>query len=284
MGINDRDYSHDGYGQRPQVRFSMPPITPVVKWLLIINVAVFFLESLFFGLFNRSASQIDYFLLYGSVYPESLATALQVWRLITYQFLHGDTFHLLFNMVGLFFFGPMIERVWGSRRFLFFYLACGAMGGIVYPLLVAAGILHVGILIGASGAVYGTLAAGAILYPHIRVLLFFVVPVPLGIVVILFVVISILNFIRGENAGGEAAHLAGMALGAIYAVWGPYMQKTRTKMAKGRFERNITQQQNFHVEVDRILHKVHSEGIRSLTRKEKAILKEATQREQKGPY
>ncbi len=110
----------------------------------------------------------------------------------------------------------MIERIWGAKRFIFFYLACGAMGGIVYPLLVVTGVLDIGYLIGASGAIYGILVACAILFPHIRVLLYFAIAVPIRIAVVGFVIFSVANFAVGKNAGGETAHLAGMALGAVY--------------------------------------------------------------------
>ncbi len=94
MGINDRDYIREVHPQRPQMRYARPPITPVVKWLLIVNVAIYILEYLL--VYRLGLLEYDYFLEYGSVLPVNLATSLQVWRLITYQFLHGNTFHLLF--------------------------------------------------------------------------------------------------------------------------------------------------------------------------------------------
>jgi len=69
------------------------------------------------------------------VNPETVGRVLQVWRLVTYQFLHGSAFHLLANMLGLFFLGPTLERHWGSKRFLVFYLFCGVAGGLSYYLL-----------------------------------------------------------------------------------------------------------------------------------------------------
>ncbi len=121
MGIYDRDYTHSDYRGPggPQMRLMLPRVTPAVKWLLIVNIGVFLIESLLFGLFNKEG--VNYFFWYGSVFPATLGRTLQIWRLITYQFLHADTTHLLFNMIGLYFFGTMLERTLGTRRFLIFY-------------------------------------------------------------------------------------------------------------------------------------------------------------------
>ena len=280
MGIYDRDYSHDGYqgAGRPQMRLMLPRITPAVKWLLIINVAVFIMDSLFFGLFNKGA--VNYFVKYGSVDPETLGRTLQIWRLVTYQFLHADTMHLLFNMIGLYFFGTMLERTFGSKRFLIFYLVCGATGGIVYPILVGIHLLPPLPLIGASGAVFGVIVAAAILYPKTRVLLFFVIPVSLAVIAGLFIGISILNFLRGDNAGGECAHLAGALCGFLYIKGRPWLESRAIQQKQGAWQHRIQNERQFQAEVDRILDKVHASGVNSLTRKEKSILREATQREQ----
>ena len=92
MGLYDRDYTQENFQQQfrnvPQMRMTFPHLTPVVKKLLIINVAVFFLQIL----------GADYVLVkWFSVYPYSVLMAMQLWRLITYQFLHGHVFHILFN-------------------------------------------------------------------------------------------------------------------------------------------------------------------------------------------
>ena len=125
MGIYDRDYSQDKYrgSYGSQARFAFPKLMPVVKWLLIINITVFVASFMIAGIRNL-------FLTSFSVYPASLGMSLQLWRLITYQFLHGPLLHILFNMVCLFFLGPTLEKNWGSKRFVIFYLSCGAAGGL----------------------------------------------------------------------------------------------------------------------------------------------------------
>jgi len=279
MGIYDRDYNRDNYyggGGGCGRRISMPPMTPVVKWLLIINFAVFALSlipqvgDMLFSLFAVSTA--------------SIFQSLQAWRLITYQFLHSTTdfWHIIFNMLMLFFFGPLLERTWGSKKFLIFYLICGAMGGIAYPLL-----YHLGFfgqlplpLVGASGSLYGIIAACAIMFPRVKVYVYGIFPIPLLVLGGIMVLISAVGLFSGNNQGGEAAHLSGLFAGAAYVLWQPWLQKTRTNINKGRWEKKIQQERDLFVSVDQILDKVHKSGMKSLTRKEKQILKQATEKEQ----
>ena len=288
MGLYDRDYTRESRGHAfrsaPQMRMGFPRITPVVKWLLIINIAVFFMGIIFFP--NNVPVQVgDYTIsvnLLGkwfSVFPSSLIFFLQLWRLITYQFLHGDIWHLLFNMLGLFFLGPTLERHWGSKRFLKFYLGCGVAGGLFYPLLVAAGFLVAGPMIGASGAILGMLAACAILFPHF-VVFFFLFPVPIRVAAIILTLLYSANLIMvGANAGGDAAHLAGMAAGAVYVFSGSWRANLRLKFRSDRLDKQMTTTTNLQAELDRILQKVHKSGIHSLTSTERKTLKRVTELE-----
>jgi membrane associated rhomboid family serine protease len=205
---------------------------------------------------------------------------LNPWRYITYQFLHANFRHVFFNMLMLFFFGPMFEAQWGSKRFIRFYLICGAAGGILYALLVLMHVLGPGTLVGASGAVYGLLAAAAVLYPSMKVYVFGVFPIPMAVMALLLVAYSVFRFMGGDNAGGEAAHLAGLAVGALMVIYQPLMGKRRVKKSEGAWKKKTQLKQDFHKEIDRILDKVHKQGIKSLTRKERSILKRATELEQ----
>jgi membrane associated rhomboid family serine protease len=282
MGLYDRDYTRadfqSQFGHAPQMRIAFPKITPVVKWLLIINVAVF-LVSIMIPAVAR------FFYTWFSVYPATVGVSLQLWRLITYQFLHSvyGFGHIFVNMLVLFFFGPMLERFWGSRKFLTFYLICGAMGGVVYPVLALAGWLEAGPLVGASGSVLGMLAAGAILFPNLRVYVWGIIPVKLMVLAIIFAAISILTLLRPDqfsNAGGQAAHLGGMAAGAIYVLSQSWRDRFRSKVQTGKWEKQMAVQRGLRAELDRILQKVHESGIQSLTSKERKTLKEATKAEQ----
>ena len=285
MGLYDRDYTQadfqtrqSRFGRMPQMRFGSSHLTPVVKWLLIINVAVFLLTLMVGQIAN-------FFYTWFSVYPTTVGMSLQLWRVITYQFLHDVSGfrHIFINMLALFFFGPMLERLWGSRKFLIFYLVCGATGGVLYPVLANAGWLDKAPLVGASGSVLGILAAGAILFPNLKVYVWGIFPVKLMVLAIIFAGISIITLLRPDqfaNAGGQAAHLGGMAAGAIYVLSQSWRDKFKFKLRSGHWEKQMAAQRNLQVEVDRILAKVHNSGIQSLSSKEKKILKEATKAEQ----
>jgi membrane associated rhomboid family serine protease len=277
MGLYDRDYTQPESRRQPYnlspVRFNLPRLTPVVKWLLIANIAVFVVS-----LVHPIGAHLW---AWGAINPGSWGTTLQPWRLITYQFLHSraDAWHIIFNMFGLFFFGPLLERFWGGRRFLAFYLICGASGGILYTLLARIGLLGAGLMVGASGAIMGLIAACAILFPQLTVI-FFIFPVPIRVLAAVLAIVSFLTVIRqGGNAGGEAAHLAGLAVGAAYVLIHPLVDRCLLKMRAGSWEKRIEEGRRLQIEVDRILAKVHRSGLHSLTRQEKAILKRATQEE-----
>lgn len=273
MGIYDRDYVRDsGQGGGTMRLGGGFRDMGVVKWLLILNFVVFLLtlsENLQGPIFT-----------WGVVYPQNLTWMVQIWRLITYQFLHWNAFHFLFNMFGLFFFGPILEHLWGSRTFLRFYLISGAAGGIVYTLLVIVHALPAGPMAGASGGIYAIFMAVAIMFPRMMVLIYGIIPVRIGLLVIIMIIISLLKFASGQNAGGEAAHLTGLAAGAVYVLYKPWFTKSRLERKKGSWAKKIEQERQFEAEVDRILEKVNRQGIGSLSEKEKQVLQEATRREQ----
>jgi membrane associated rhomboid family serine protease len=282
MGLYDREYTQADYRSRhygaPQTNISFPRITPVVKWLLIINVGVYLLKVV---LFRAGAGIETPFETLFAVYPTSVLRALQLWRLVTYQFLHWDTLHVFVNMLCLYFMGPALERHWGSRRFLVFYLLCGAVGGLFYLLLVAVKFLEAGPMAGASGAILGMLAACAILFPHFVVFVI-VFPVPIRIAAIAFTFFYVLNILtHAENAGGDAAHLAGMAAGAAYVFSQPWQEKLGLRLRSSALRRKEQSQQQLQIELDRILEKVHDQGLHSLSLKEKRTLRKATKAEQK---
>ncbi len=276
MALQDRPYYRQtpGYGGGGfgggGMRLAFPRLTPAVKVLLIINVVVFILQNIF-----RSTALMERMFACLSFEP------WQVWRLITFQFLHGGVWHILFNMLGLYFLGTILERSWGAKRFLIFYLTCGAVGGLVYILGTAVGLLAQGVLIGASGGVLGLLVACAVLFPSIQVILF-IFPVPIRFAAGLFTVVYILSVLsRSGNAGGNLCHLGGMATGFIWVMAGPYWQQWRNKYNQGAFAKRKQQEQALQYEVDQILAKVREQGIGSLTGKEKETLRKATEQQKK---
>jgi membrane associated rhomboid family serine protease len=279
MGIYDREYtqaSRPGPSGGGGVRFGLPPLTKAVKWLLIINVAVFLVE-----VFTKQmeVGARNYFEEWGAVFPVTWTYVAQVWRLVTYQFLHGGLQHILFNMLGLYFLGPRLEMFWGTKKFLTYYLLCGVAAGLLYTALALSGILTVGTLVGASGSILAILAACAILFPgDIIFLMFF--PLPIRIAALVLIGIFIYLTFTGNNAGGNVAHLGGMAGGAAYIWLWPKFSAKLTGRRRSAWDKKMEQQRQLQIEVDRILDKVHEEGLASLSRSEKKLLQEATRLEQ----
>ena len=251
--------------------------------------------------------------LYSSI-PGVGTSALQVWRVIGFQFCHADLTHLIFNMIGLFFFGPIVERYLGSKRFTAFYLLCGVAGALLYLMLNFGGFLmyqasngRVAIpgllvndpdmpLIGASAGVFGVIIAAARLMPNAQVLLFFVIPMRLVTLAYGLVLIAIASVLfRWQNAGGEAAHVGG-ALAGWYLIHNPERLRSffdllgRVDPSSAHFggkahapRSALASTQGEVEEIDRILDKVRAQGIQSLTQRERQALHEATRQRNEGP-
>lgn len=282
MGIYDRDYNRVESSEEGHMTTGLlGGLTPVVKWLLIINFAVFVINALAVPRIGAKGT-VTVLDLYGSVFPDSLLYAIQLWRLVTYQFLHASVGHLVFNMLVLYFMGPLVERTWGSRAFIKFYLFCGACGGVVYTALTLMHVMPAGIMRGASGAIYGVMAAVAYMFPRLCVLLWGIIPMTMARLAILLVIISFLMIAFGKNVGGELAHLTGLGVGFLYMLYKPWMTELRMRHGKGAWARKVDQERQFLRQVDDVLDKVHREGISSLTPHERHILQEATRREQQN--
>ena len=260
----------------------------VVMWILVGTAIVFILDTILTGSTRGSAASLSR---WGNFNVEQAVYGGQIWRWFTYQFLHANFLHIFFNMLILYFFGPMMERWWGSKRFLAFYLLCGVGGAIMMTLLsFVPGLLHVSDetqLIGASGSIMGILIGMAVLYPNMQIQLL-IPPIPLrmrtlAIAVLAIAVLTI--FVGGRNAGGEAAHLGGAAFGALF-VFFPFLLdwadrlslvSISTKGKEFRQTQHMQKQADLEAEVDRILDKVSSQGLQSLTKQEKKTLNRATQ-------
>jgi membrane associated rhomboid family serine protease len=281
MGLYDRDYTQaedapQRYYGTPQFRFGFPSLTPVVKWLLIVNVAIF-LAGVIVSPLGRWLET------WFALFPPLRSFVTRPWTIVTYEFLHSriDAWHIFMNMIGLYFLGPALERQWSGRRFLLFYLLCGACGGLLYILLANAGLLIPAVLVGASGSILAILAACAILFPHTTVILF-VFPVPIRVAAIGFMAVYVISILTGGgNAGGNAAHLGGMAAGAAYVFLTPRWEKLHLLRRASFSKKNLQRERELQIEVDRILAKVHNTGLHSLSAKEKKTLQKATAEENK---
>lgn len=182
--------------------FSVPPVTQA---LIIINVIVFFAG----GLLGAAPK----FLL--ALWP--LGPNFMPWQLLTYAFVHSGLTHLLFNMFGLYMFGGDVERVWGARRFLSFYIVC-ALSAAALQLVVTAVTSAYYPTVGASGAVFGLLLAFALLFPRRMVMpIFPPIPMRAPVFVALYGILELVLGVTGTQAGvAHFAHLGGLAGGFIY--------------------------------------------------------------------
>ncbi len=140
-----------------------------------------------------------------------------IWQTFTYMFAHANIMHVLFNMLGLFFFGVQIEKQMGSSEFLLYYLLTGFLSGlfslIVYRL---GGRMNV-YLLGASGAVFAVLLAFATLFPHARIFVFGIIPIRAPILVLIYTGIELMSQIFSTRSTvAHLTHLAGFAFGFLY--------------------------------------------------------------------
>lgn len=154
---------------------------------------------------------------YLAMVPSLVVNSRAYWQFLTYMFVHSNFSHILFNMLGLFFFGTGVERRIGSREFLMFYLITGTLAGFFsFLVYFATGDYNV-VLVGASGAVYAVLLAFATYYPEARIYIFGVFPVRAPILVLLYTVISVFSQLSGRGTNiAHLTHLAGFIFAFLY--------------------------------------------------------------------
>ena len=193
---------------------AMQRTTPVVLNLIIINALVFVAQMVL----DKTMNFTDMLALYP--YNSGL---FKPYQLVTHMFAHGGFFHILFNMYALWMFGSVLERVWGPKRFLIFYLACG-LGAAVAQMFIGQP------AIGASGAVMGLLAAFAYLFPNTQ---FYILPFPFPIKAKYMVAIyAAIDLFGGLHPGAtdniaHFAHLGGLVMGFILVIiWNKTNKKT----------------------------------------------------------
>ena len=292
MGWQDRDYNRDDEGG--STFGSKLTGQSVVTWLLLINIIIFLLDSIFTG--SRRASSLSlsdwgYFSVDKGIYQ------FQIWRWFTYQFLHADFFHILFNMITLVAFGPLMEKWWGPRRFIAFYLLSGIGALLVFiGLSLIPGLFDTSTatrIVGASGCIFGILVGAAMVAPHQIVrLLFPPISMQMKTLALFFLGIAVISVIAGSmNAGGEAAHLGGAAAGFFMMKRSGLLNfADRLSGSVQRWKKNRVRRAAEHdraeaaredAEVDRILAKVKENGLQSLTDKEKKTLQHATERQRR---
>ena len=244
-------------------------MTRTVKTLIIINVGVFILIHL-----TPNFAWLNFF----GLVPSFVFGKFRIWQLATYMFLHAGLWHLVLNMLMLWFFAPAIERHWGRREFLFYYFFTGIGAGLCSFIMAFRSTIPV---IGASGAIFGILVAYAIMFPETIILFFFIFPMKIKHAVLVLAGINLLGALSSPNAGiAYFAHLGGGLFGYLYlksewlkrqiSYWSPLnlsLWRRRKKLDKKQMA-----EKELDREVDTILDKVSKYGMDSLSRKEKEIL------------
>lgn len=268
------------------------PLTPVVKKLMIINGGIFIFQQLM-ALFAPGFLEQNF-----GLNHQGLIGEFKIWQLFSYMFLHGGWLHIIFNLLGLWMFAGDLEDIWGSRLFLRYYLFSGMGAGIfiatmnfVYFSRYGANptIAYSPTTLGASGALYGVLLAYGVNWPNREVLLYFLFPVKIKYLLILFGVMEFFGTISSSVGGGSTishiGHLGGLISGMVYLFFlrkrGPranykqqsgfiteLMKKQRLKKKRKEIEERIEAKKI----IDRLLEKIARQGMGALTAEEKKSL------------
>jgi len=189
-----------------------PPFTRMVKALIVVTTAVFILTYLPLRLFDWQA---PYFWL--GLQPYAVVHRLYLWQLVTYLFLHGGFFHILFNMFALWMFGPDLEMLWGESEFLKFYFLAGIGAGLFDVVLTTMFGSPYSLTIGASGAIYGLLLAFGLTFPDRPIFIWFIIPIKAKWFVVIIGVIEFYSELSGPGSGiAHLAHLGGMLVAFLY--------------------------------------------------------------------
>jgi membrane associated rhomboid family serine protease len=279
-------------------------LTTWVKRLLIANTAIY--VAVLLGRFVMPATLVrDWF----AFQPADFLT--RPWTLVTYAFFHAGVFHLLWNMLTLFFFGPPLEERWGARGFLKVYTVAAA-GGALFSVLFAF-LDPNSYIVGASGAVLGLMMAFALIWPDMEVHIFGIIPVKMKWLVGGLVFINLAMALEGS--GGQTAvlaHLGGMAAAALLlrspwapSGWGDLPASSRSRQqrrsatlvpwgakkpaaaasatatatqTRSAPARSAKAERELLDDVDRILDKISSEGLSSLSDEERRRLDEVSRR------
>lgn len=262
-----------------------------IRVIIAINVIVF-LVQLLGGVFGGQAFS-QFIIRWFAFIPDVLVTVTQPWRLVTYMFLHGGVWHILFNMLWLWWMGRSVEEALGPRTFLAIYFGAGIGGALIDVIL--AQFLGIGPIIGASGAVFGVMVAFAALYPNMPIMLILLPPIKAKYVVGGLIGLNILLL----NSGGGVArgvHLGGALVGYLLIEWdkkGGEIDRPVRFIERWWYKlQNLWQQKKYapnnknmysvsdvevmeeteESELDDILEKISKEGYDALTKKEKKKL------------
>ncbi len=212
-------------------RFGGSPLSmfpPVIKWLLGINVLIFLLDTVILpGLKIASVGietstgvhYVSYLSIYGSLRPID-SEWFGIWQYFTYMFLHGGFTHIFFNMIVLWMFGVELEQMWGSKRFLVYYILCGLGAGVIHSVITL--LMNTGApTVGASGAIMGVMIAFGLTFPDRLIFIMFFLPMRAKYAVLLVAGVDLyLGIFRGGDGIAHFAHLGGALVGYLLLKFG----------------------------------------------------------------
>ncbi len=235
--------------------------------LIAANVVVFFLSIAVRG-FTEQFMLVPAYIL------------IRPWTIITYMFLHAGMWHLFFNMLGLYFFGPRLELEIGTRHFLWLYFLSGIMGGLLSFIFTP-----YTAIVGASGAIFGVLIGYAHFWPRDQILIWGILPIEARWFVLIMTALSLFGGFGGGGNIAHFAHLGGFLGGWLYVRW--LDRKARERMIPRDIRMpapsswdlrrwSTIQREKLHEvnreEFDRIMKKLHSQGAEELTSSEREFL------------
>jgi len=279
--------------------FSMFP--PVIKNLLMFNGIVFLIQFVMKSsqLVFNDTPMYEIITRWFALMPLSSGD-FKIWQLITYQFMHADISHIFFNMFALWMFGMEIENLWGSKKFLYYYLTCGAGAGVLQLLFAS----QPAATIGASGAIYGILVAFAMFFPDREIYLYFVLPVKAKYLIIGYVLFEFLS-IGSISYVAHLVHFGGAIIGVIFILIDKNfdvkqmfrskpknvnMNNFKSRVSSYQKKPNVQEASFYEINdeekkdnikpdqesIDMILDKISQSGYQNLTEEEKRILFEAS--------
>jgi len=270
-------YSSAGIGSR---------LTPAVRRIIYACAGVFLLQIV---LQSQKSDIYFRFLNLFAFTPMSRLGTAHIWQYVTYMFLHSDFWHIALNLFFFWMIGGMVEERIGTKRFLWLYFLAGIAGAV------AQGLIFPGSsTVGASAGIMGVAAAAAALYPDMKILLFFVIPMKMKHFLIVIVALEIWGASSSGGGGNVAyfAHLAGLGVGYLFVRQGMRVTGSLNILyyrLRGRVRGFVGQAKTVHIdddekyrqEVDRLLDKIFKEGTQSLSAQESEFLKKQSDKYKK---
>jgi membrane associated rhomboid family serine protease len=263
-------------------------MTPWVKRIIAVNAVMFVLIN-----WTRAiplAAAVEYL---GFNVSEVLR---EPWTIISYTFVHAGFFHVFFNMLMLFFFGPPLEERWGGKEFIKYYLICG-IGGALFTLVFGGGTI-----IGASGAVFGVMLAYALNWPDSLIWIYAIFPIKAKYLVLFLGAASFFSAFLGAQDGiAHFAHLGGLVVGYVYlkkawevqARWEGLKKRLRRRRLSvvpggsgdgtggpSQPKSDADEEARMLEVVDQLLDKIAAHGLESLSAEERRFLDEVSRRRQ----